>query len=106
VIYDVLGRVLQQGAEEGEVRDYPAEGKGITWGGKWRHDDAKMVQATAVRSPGVDTRPRREREGCARVVDEGEKWEEEEEKGAAATGHPFKRARWGGGRSAGGATRR
>jgi hypothetical protein len=31
VIYDVLGRVLQQGAEEGEVRDYPAEGKGITW---------------------------------------------------------------------------
>jgi hypothetical protein len=31
VIYDVLGRVLQQGAEEGEVRDYPTEGKGIAW---------------------------------------------------------------------------
>jgi hypothetical protein len=27
VIYGVLRRVLQQGAEEGEVRDYPAEGK-------------------------------------------------------------------------------
>jgi hypothetical protein len=28
VIYGVLGRVLPQGAEEGEVRDYPVEGKG------------------------------------------------------------------------------
>jgi hypothetical protein len=28
VIYGVLGRVLQQGADEGEVRDYPVEGKG------------------------------------------------------------------------------
>jgi hypothetical protein len=30
VIYTVLGRVLQQGAEEGEVMDYPAEGKWST----------------------------------------------------------------------------
>jgi hypothetical protein len=28
VIYDVFGQVLQQGAEEGEVRDYSVEGKG------------------------------------------------------------------------------
>jgi hypothetical protein len=28
VNYDVLGQVLQQGADEGEVRDYSAEGKG------------------------------------------------------------------------------
>jgi hypothetical protein len=28
VIYNVLRWVLQQGAEEGELRDYPTEGKG------------------------------------------------------------------------------
>jgi hypothetical protein len=31
VIYDVLRRVLQQGAEEGEVRDYPTDRKGSAW---------------------------------------------------------------------------
>jgi hypothetical protein len=38
----------------------------------------KTVRAAAVRSSGVDTRPRREREGCSRVAGEGEKWEGEE----------------------------
>jgi hypothetical protein len=31
MIYCVLERLLQQGVEEGEVRDYPAKGKGSTW---------------------------------------------------------------------------
>jgi hypothetical protein len=31
MIYGVLVRVLQQGAKEGEVRDYPTEGKESMW---------------------------------------------------------------------------
>jgi hypothetical protein len=81
VIYDVLGQVLQQGAEEGEVRDYPTEGKG-------GHGGVKTVRAAAVRSPGVDTRPRREREGCSRVAGEGEKWEGRKW-GCGSNGEPF-----------------
>jgi hypothetical protein len=47
VIYDVHGQVRQQGAEEGEVRNYPAKGKGsvrveLTVGREmvaWRRED-------------------------------------------------------------------
>jgi hypothetical protein len=31
MIYGVLKRVLQQGVEEGEVRDYPTERKESAW---------------------------------------------------------------------------
>jgi hypothetical protein len=37
----------------------------------------KTVRAAAVRSPDADMRPRREREGCARMAGEGENWEGE-----------------------------
>jgi hypothetical protein len=37
----------------------------------------KTVRAAAVRSPGSDMRPMREREGCARMAGEGENWEGE-----------------------------
>jgi hypothetical protein len=45
-----------------------------------------MVREVVVQSPGMDTRSRREREGCAHVAGEEEKWDGEE-KGA--------RRRWG-----------
>jgi hypothetical protein len=65
------------------VRDYPVEGKGstrveLTMGremvARWHEDGA----GGGALIPGADMRPRREREGCARVAGEGEKWEGEE----------------------------
>jgi hypothetical protein len=86
VIYDVHGQVRQQGAEEGEVRNYPVREKGACglsslWVGKWWHGGVKTVRVAAVRRPDGDTRPRREWEGCACMAGEGEKWAGEE-KGA------------------------
>jgi hypothetical protein len=112
VIYDILRWVLQQGAEEGEVRDYPAEGKGST-----------RVELTA----GKEMVARRREDGAgqrrsgrpARTRGRGENgrgalaWPAEDKngrgrkRGRGGNKRPFKRARrgGGGGRSAGGTTR-
>jgi hypothetical protein len=99
VIYDVLEWVLQQGAEEGEMRDYPTEGKG-----------SARVELTMGREMAARRRCRRRRSGRpARTRGRGEKgrgalaWPVKEKngrgmkRGAAVTGRHFKRARQGGG---------
>jgi hypothetical protein len=94
VIYDIIGRVLQQGAEEGEVRDYSAKGKGsarveLTVGREMaarRHEDDEGGGGPVARR-GHEAEERKER--CAHVADEGEKWEGEEKGGTTVTGHPF-----------------
>jgi hypothetical protein len=95
VIYDVLRWVLQQGAEEGEMRDYPTEGKG-----------SARVELTMGREMAARRRCRRRRSGRpARTRGRGEKgrgalaWPVKEKngkgrkRGAAVTGRHFKRAR-------------
>jgi hypothetical protein len=111
VIYDILRWVLQQGAEEGEVRDYLAEGKGST-----------RVELTA----GKEMVARRREDGAgqrrsgrpARTRGRGENgrgalaWPAEDKngrgrkRGRGGNMRPFKRAQrgGGGGRSAEGTT--
>jgi hypothetical protein len=100
VIYDILGWVLQQGAEEGEVRDYLAEGKGSTRVeltveremAARRHEDgvgggglvARRGHEAEERKGGVCSRGRRRRK-----MGGGGKG------GVVVMGHPFKQARWG-----------
>jgi hypothetical protein len=111
VIYGVLGRVLQQGAKEGEVRDYPAKGKGRVWveltvGREMaarRHEDGAGGGGPVARHRHEDE----ERKGGGALA-----WLTKEKNGRArkrgrgGDDHPFKRARGGVGWSAGGATRR
>jgi hypothetical protein len=98
VIYNVLGWVLQQGAEEGELRDYPTEGKGSVgvkltvrreMAARQREDGASGGDPVArrrheaeERKRGVRSRGRRRRKMGG--VGKG---------GAAVMGQPFKRAR-------------
>jgi hypothetical protein len=102
VIYDVLGWVLQQGVEEGEVRNYPAEGKGsarveFTMGrdmaARRCEDSAGIGGPVARRGHEVEERKGgvRSRSRRRRKMGWGGKG------GAAAMGCPFKWAQWGGG---------
>jgi hypothetical protein len=102
VIYGVPGRVLQQGADDGEVRDYPVEGKGgarveLTMGremaARRREDGAGGDGPVARRGHKAE-----ERKGgvhsCGRLrrkMRRGGKW------GAVVTWRPFKQVQRGGG---------
>jgi hypothetical protein len=63
----------------------------------------KTVRAAAVRSPDADMRPRREREGCARMAGEGENWEGEVKGAQQRCDTLLRRHGREGGRSSGGA---
>jgi hypothetical protein len=82
------------------VRDYPAEGKGsvqvkLIVGREMVHGGVKTVRAAVARSPDVDTRPRREREGMLAWPTKEKIWRGKKG-GAVAMGCSFKRARRGG----------
>jgi hypothetical protein len=111
VIYDILRWVLQQGVEEGEVRDYPTEGKGstrveLTAGremvARRREDDAGNGGPVARRGHEAEERMGGVRSHGQRRT----KMEEGGKGGAAATSTLLSEHDGvGGGRSAGGTTR-